>query len=337
MNINASCLLCGNTKLPHIRRYRCKTRRGKAVFGDAGLYRCDECGLVQVLPAPDPDALADYYRLDYRSGSLFGADVADAKQFPRDNLFYLNRGQSIAELLKTRTQRPSLQILDIGAGYGHILYALGEHYPDSKRRAIEYSDACVRHLESLGFEVFSQPVEQILLRLEQKFDLIVLSHVLEHLLNPLAVLRLIHRSLAPDCTLYVEVPNIPSQSLLRYPDHVWAPRFDEPHITFFSTPTLRSLLEAAGFKVLFCDTAGPDYKHISRIRFHLPQPRWLVQDLLPSALFAWLRRQRFTQAMRVQKREEDFYQYGGDSRIWIRSVSQKVKISDHEHNGPRND
>jgi SAM-dependent methyltransferase len=333
MNVNGSCLLCGHTELPQIRRYRCKTRYGRAVFGDAWLQACDECGLVQVIPRADPEVLADYYERDYRSGSMFGADVADTSRFPKDNLFYLNRGESITELLSAHLQRPNPRVLDIGAGYGHILYALGKRYPDSKRSAIEFSEACVKHLKSLGFQVFSRPVEETLPRLEQEFDGVIISHVLEHLLDPPAVLRLIRRSLAPDGVLYVEVPNIPAESLLKYPDHVWAPRFDEPHITFFSTPTLRKLLESAGFEVLFCDTAGPRYQYISHIRFHLPHPRWFLQDLLPSALFFWLRRQHFTRVMRVQEREEEFYQYGG-FRIWLRCVSRKLESSAHDHKSP---
>src|SRR5437867_2203869 len=82
------------------------------------------------------------------------------------------------------------------------------------------------------------------------------SLVFEHLLDPRGILDLIHASLAPDGVLYIEVPNIPAESLLRYPDHVWAPRFDEPHITFFSALTLRQMLTSASFEPVFCDTAG---------------------------------------------------------------------------------
>lgn len=317
-----SCLACSSDELRNVRRYRTISAAGRRVFRNARLYECSQCALVQAAPRPSPETLADYYAVDYRGGGCHGADVADAERFPKDNLFYYNRGQSIAQLIAPHIRRENPRILDVGAGFGHILYALSERYPASKRMAIEFSEVCVRHLQSLGVEVLTQPIEKSLLGLEQRFDVIVLSHVLEHLLDPGDVLRLIHNSLSPDGILYVEVPNIPRECLLRYPDHVWAPRFDEPHITFFSDSMLRKTLTAASFEAFFCDTAGAEYANISWLRFHLPHWRWFLQRLIPPPLFHWLRRQRFTRAIRVPERVESFYQYGG-FRIWLRSISRK--------------
>ena len=321
-DVSSPCLVCTKRELRRVRRYRTSTRHGRAIFGGAWLHECSQCGLVQAVPRPGPQVLADYYALDYRRGGYAGSDVADINQFPKDNLFYFNRGQSVAEFLLPHLQKENPKILDVGAGYGHTLYALTQRYPYSTSLAIEFSEMCVRHLRSLGVQVLTQPVEEVLPQMERGLDLIVLSHVLEHLLDPHTILRLIHASLAPGGVLYIEVPNIPVESLLLYPDHVWAPRFDEPHITFFSVSTLRNLLESAGFEPLFCDTAGPEYKYISPLRFRLPPMRWFLQGLLPPALFLFLRRQRFTQPFRVQEREGSFDQYGG-FRIWIRSVSRK--------------
>jgi SAM-dependent methyltransferase len=320
--MSLSCLACNQTDLQRVRRYRLDTSYGREVFGDAWLHMCKMCGLVQMVPRPAPRTVADNYVQDYRRGGLYGSDVADANKFPKDNLFYYNRGLSIAELISPHIGKANPQILDIGAGFGHILHAFGQRHPRSRRLAIEFSDICVQHLTSLGVQVFTQPVEEVLPRMEQRFDVIVLSHVFEHLLDPRGILDLIHASLAPDGVLYIEVPNIPAESLLRYPDHVWAPRFDEPHITFFSALTLRQMLTSASFEPVFCDTAGAEYTNISWLRFHLPHWRWFLQRLIPPPLFHWLRRQKFTQPIRVPERVESFYQYGG-FRIWIRSISRK--------------
>ncbi len=312
-----------------VRRYRTNTRYGRAVFGEAWLHECPHCGLVQAVPRPALQALADYYARDYRREGYAGSDVADLSTFPKDNLFYFNRGQSVAELLSLYVQKDNPHILDIGAGYGHVLYALGQRYPNSARSAIECSEMCVRCLKSMGVQVFTRPVEEILPRMARQFDLVVATHVLEHLLDPREVLRLIHSRLAPGGALCIEVPNIPAESLLGYPNHVWTPRFDEPHITFFSRSALCDLLESVGFDLQFCDTAGPEYKYISPLRFRLPPVRSFLQGLLPTSLFFFLRRQRFTQSFRVQEREESFYRYGG-FRIWTRSVSRKRLNADRD-------
>ena len=323
-SVSSSCLLCGKGELQYVRRYRTNSSYGKEVFHKSTLAVCRHCGFVQAVSRPPFDVLADYYVQDYRQGCICtgGGDVADISEYPKDNLYYYNRGQSIAELLHDYVRKEAPRILDVGAGYGHILYALGQQFPDSERVAIEYSEICVPFLESLKIQVHTRPVEEALADNRKPFDLVVLSHVLEHLLDPVPVLKLIREHLAPGGVLYIEVPNIPSSSLLKYPDHVWAPRFDEPHITFFSQETLRKMLKATGFEVAFCDTAGGEYKHISWLRFHLPHWRWFLQTLIPAPLFNFLRRQRVTNSLRVQDREERFYQYGG-FRIWLRSISRK--------------
>jgi len=324
MNIKTEpCLGCDHEQMDSIRPYRTITKYGAEVFGKARLYSCVQCGLVQVFPRPDEKVLAQYYESDYRRGGYHGSDVCNPEEFPKDNLFYFNRGFSIAECVAPYIKKPNPRILDIGAGFGHILYALSQKFPLSTRLAIEFSEICTNHLQSIGTEVYTEPVEEVLPRLEGQFDLIVLSHVFEHLLELRSILRLIRNSLVLGGILYIEVPNIPSDSLLRYPDHKWAPRFDEPHITFFSMPILQTILKEAGFEVSFCNTAGPQYEYISRFRFALPPLMSTVQSLMPSKLFFFLRQLRLTNAVRVQEKEDSFYQYEG-CRLWIRSVSTKV-------------
>lgn len=70
--------------------------------------------------------------------------------------------------------------------------------------ALEFSELCVQHLRSRGIQVFTQPAEEVLPQMERQFDLIVISHVLEHLLDPCTILRVIHTHLAPGGVLYRE-------------------------------------------------------------------------------------------------------------------------------------
>ena len=76
-----------------LRRYRLDSRRGRALFGGAWLFRCGGCGLVQSRPIPGAGELAGYYAGAYRQGGRHGAEAAVLADFPRDNLFYYHRGQ----------------------------------------------------------------------------------------------------------------------------------------------------------------------------------------------------------------------------------------------------
>jgi len=321
--LNEACLTCNSKPLRTIRPYRTRFPEGRAIFGGSTLNECDSCGLVQVVPRPSQEVLDDYYRSDFRRHGYGGSDVADLRRFPRDNLFYYNRGHSTADLIARHLAAGSdFEVADVGAGYGHILQAMGERLSCSQRVAIETSAECVTFLEAGGLEVHAAPAEQVLDAMANRFDVVTMTHVLEHLLDPRAVLGQIRASLNDAGLLCVEVPNIPYETLLRHPDHAWAPRCDEPHITFFSRNTLTDLLERCGFEVLFADTAGPKYRLISALRFRLPKPKETLVRMLPRSFFDFLRGLSATAAVRVAEREECFFDYGG-FRIWLRCIARK--------------
>lgn len=311
-----SCLSCGAAGLQALRRYRVQTRAGKALFGRCWLRECDSCGLVQAHPGPDAAALAAYYASAYWEATHPAGDLADVALFPRDNLALFNRGLALGELVAAHARRQPARILDIGAGPGHVLHALGDRYPSAAKIALESSEGCQRHLRSLGIQVVDRPVEQFLSDREGPFDVIVLSHSLEHLLQPRDVLSALRESLSPGGLLIVEVPNIPAESKGRLIDHKWVSPYDEPHMTFFSTASLQGLLRLIGYDVVLCDTAGPEYQRYRTGRGAAASVRSFLRRTLPQAVRRRLGQQRAGAAAR----DESFYQYGGP-RIWIRCVA----------------
>jgi SAM-dependent methyltransferase len=317
-DVGSACLSCGAIRLHPLRRYRVQTRAGKTLFGASWLRECSSCGLVQALPRPDAAALAAYYSNAYWEATRGAADLADLSLFPKDNLALFNRGQALADLIAAHARMEPATILDIGAGLGHVLHALSERYPAAASVAVESSDACQRHLRSLGIHVSSDPIEQFLSGSEARFDVIVLSHTLEHFLDPRMMLSAIQRSLAPGGLLSLEVPNIPAESKGRLIDHQWASPYDEPHITFFSASTLGALVKQAGYTILLCDTAGPEYCRYRPSATPLRSVRSVLRQALPRWALTRLRKQR----ARMASRDESFYQYGG-SRIWIRCVAAR--------------
>jgi SAM-dependent methyltransferase len=315
---NPACLLCHGKDLQPLRRYRVQTTAGRALFGGGWLRECVSCGLVQVVPGPDASRLDDYYATAYWKKTHPATGLVDVERFPRDNLALFNRGRSIAELVMSHVRSRPKRILDVGAGYGHVLHALGERCADATMVAIESSDQCQRHLQSLGVEAVREPIEEFLLRLKDPFDVIVLSHVLEHFADPRRILDMLRAALAPQGILCLEVPNVPAESRAGFLNHPWTSPFDEPHVTFFSASTLAALVTRAGYDVLLCETVGPPYRGVSQRRFRLPSVRSALRRILPRGILLRLRGQRAA----VPARDESFYQYGGP-RIWIRCVASR--------------
>ena len=114
--MSQECFVCHGSALRPVRRYRANTKYGRILFGAGRIYEWAECGGIQVLPLPDGQRQEDYYEKDYRRLERYGCDVADPASFPKDNLFYLNRGRSAADLLSQYLNMASPAVLDIGAG-----------------------------------------------------------------------------------------------------------------------------------------------------------------------------------------------------------------------------
>jgi len=90
-----------------------------------------------------------------------------------------------------------------------------------------------------GFRVFTDSLETF--HPEQLYDVVILSHVLEHSLKPKEMLTHVARILNPDGEVWISCPNIKSwqQDIFgRY----WINWHVPFHITFFSAATLKFLL-----------------------------------------------------------------------------------------------
>nr|BAL55764.1 methyltransferase type 11 [uncultured Gammaproteobacteria bacterium] len=136
------------------------------------------------------------------------------------------------------------RLLDVGCGNGEFLAAARSAGwegvgVDFDPKAVETTrsqgiDARLGSLEAQGFE-------------NSSFDAITLSHVIEHVHDPKALLAECARLLRPGGMLWIATDN--TESLVyRYFGTYWY-SFVPQHLTLFSQSVLRDLLEPMGFDV----------------------------------------------------------------------------------------
>ena len=171
-------------------------------------------------------------------------------QTPKGSDYYR---QERAELV-ARLPRPLGRVLDIGCGAGGIagpLRAAGagwisgiELVPDAAAAAeAPYDEVCV------GDALANLP------RVGRPFDTILCYDVLEHLYDPLALVRALTGVAADGARLHVSVPNASHVSLLR--DLVVRGTFgyqpaghrDATHIRWFTRRDIVALVEEAGWSI----------------------------------------------------------------------------------------
>jgi SAM-dependent methyltransferase len=237
---SAACPVCGSTGLQALDRY----------LNDLGIVRgapyltlagCPNCGVLHSHPLPSEQELDDYYR----DGDSFyredpSAELDRVERF-RSERAKIHRRQYalLAPLLPAAPPRESgepLRALDFGCSMGAWLDVLSES-----------------GWETYGFEpgpaaVFAARDHAMLEQVpgDLEFDLVILHHVLEHLSDPVSVLRRLRRGMADRSTLYLSVPDFGRLDEHRRLGYVR----NEQHIFSFTAAGLAEMLRAGGFAVL---------------------------------------------------------------------------------------
>jgi len=179
-----------------------------------------------------------------------------------------------------KRQSPASRLLDIGTGDGRFLEAASRH--GFSVDATELSDTGIQYAATRGFTVRKGQVTEIDFNGRQ-YDVITIWHVLEHVPNPLEVLRCCRGLLAPRGLLVVAVPNedthlfkVPLRKLLRRQAKINPlgniPFGGEVHLTHFQPATLKRLMRSEGFKLIDFGVddvfVNHDRRTIKHLRFH---------------------------------------------------------------------
>jgi len=137
------------------------------------------------------------------------------------------------------------KILDVGCGNGEMIGWMKEY--GWKTYGVDTSREACEQAEKQGLDVFCGELQDAHFS-SDFFDVITVNHVLEHVHNPLALLKECNRILKKDGLFIVDCPNFgcsDSRLFREYWQQVDAPR----HLYHFTRDTLNKILNAAGFEV----------------------------------------------------------------------------------------
>ncbi len=146
-----------------------------------------------------------------------------------------------------------VRLLDLGCGTGSNLRAFDE----AGFRAVGLTISVVEARSAKEGDL-AVVVGDAALRLpfvDGAFDVLVASHVLEHLVDPWGCLREVRRVLSPSGKLYVALPNV---AFYKVRAQLLAGRFrytdvgllDRTHLRFFDLHSARELLREGGFEIV---------------------------------------------------------------------------------------
>ena len=216
---------------PTLNQYLC-TSSSYGLHGP--IYKCLNCSLVFVVDnAPIKSILNRYQQAQ---DPLYLAEEAGRiKTFGR-HLKILNR-----------LQNPPGKLLDIGTYTG--LFPFLAQKSGWRVWGLEPSKwAVLEAKKKYGLEIKLGLLKPGLFK-PNSFDAVTLWDVIEHFTDPFEAVKTCHSYLKPGAVLAlttIDVDSLAAKAL----GHNW-PWYMRMHRVYFSKPTIRRLLESAGFKILF--------------------------------------------------------------------------------------
>lgn len=206
---------------------------------------CPICGLVMQNPRLTQKSYNDFYNTVYNK-------LYRGMQVPTEEYLRLSnkRGLEIAEYIENHYKRITTQrVLDIGTGAGGVLEGIKKECPGVQETGIDLGEDHINQGRARGLNLL-QLNSQELCRRGEKFDVIVLSHVFEHMLDLEDELSCIGKMLDEGGVLYIEVPGLLSVSE-REKD--FFEYFTMTHVRYFSLKTLDNVMRKNGFQMISGD------------------------------------------------------------------------------------
>jgi SAM-dependent methyltransferase len=199
-------------------------------------YRCVQCGFVFMHPLPRRDELPRFYPPTYHN---FERPAGRLSRFLVDR-YYAHHAATCARYLPAGGS-----LLEVGAAGGDLLERLracGYHV-----RGVEISaDGCVRAREK-GLDVFHGTLEEF--PADERYDMVFMSHVIEHVIDPMTTMARVAALLKPGGVAYVETPNVGAPDARLWGRH-WGLIHYPRHLFLFDRATLRRLFEGVGLAVV---------------------------------------------------------------------------------------
>ena len=133
-------------------------------------------------------------------------------------------------------------ILDFGAGYGLFPYLIKPFVASVS--VIDKSKITRANAAQFGLKYYSDISE-----LNSKYDLITAFHTLEHMVDPVTILRSLAVALSKNGQLIIEVPNY-NDLLLKLSKKYTKFYFQSAHLHYFSSTTFETIAIKAGLTLM---------------------------------------------------------------------------------------
>lgn len=251
MNLSIDCPICRFENID--KAFSSFNIHGREIINQSekfNVFRCNNCGTFFLNIKIDKHYYNKYYKTDYYKSNFNGLI----------NLFLTSLGNFSSHrkqqyILSKFYKNKRVKLLDIGCGTGEFLKSLNKIRFD--KFGVEINPIGAELCRKNGLKIFN---EDILIKDfgNEKFDVITLWHVLEHIEKPMELLNKVHQILENNGILVLATPNTDSLGFKfgrKYWFHLDSPR----HLILYNQKNVNWLLEESGFKIIEVKNEFYDY------------------------------------------------------------------------------
>lgn len=243
MSNEFKCLLCKENQ--GFDTIKFKTRNS-----NHHIVKCRACGLQQLFPLPTLDEDKEHYNQnphDRQTTPKFGIEEL-YKKFEYPNLYRVNYLENEIKIQK------KWKILDYGCGYGFLMEMLikrgydleGCEISKDRLNVIERRQGNLNKIYT--FNLLEEGTD-IPAELEEKYDLITLFHLIEHITSPVLFLERLKGLIKRGGYLLMEMPNI-SNILMDLSQEFNDYNYIRDHVAYYTPELIKWLCEKAGYTVI---------------------------------------------------------------------------------------
>lgn len=237
------------------------------------IYKCNTCDSHFIIPTEN---IQRYYDIIYSSKDTFGYDryyrYANNVKEKKDPLKYLAQNEStyypVYQYVKDKS---SLDILEIGCGYGYLTYALIKKGFSVK--AIDIASNAINNAkENFGDYFYKMDIREFVNQTSQKFDLIIGTELIEHLEKPIDFLSDCLKILNENGKIILTTPN---KDYYKH-NSIWQTDLPPVHISWIGKKGINILVEKQKLVANFCDYSKYNSKTENRFANYLRSRKEII-------------------------------------------------------------
>ena len=236
-NTPTACVVCDD---PHVKLWsKCKDYEYLSQEDEYTYFKCDSCKTIFIDPMPI-SKISEIYPPNYYS-------FADVKENLAMNIKAFLDKLLFKKVLK-RISGDSVKVLDVGGGSGWLLNTIRDIDPRVDFTQVVDIDSNAKDLAiKNGHNYFQGTIEEY--DGDQKFDLVLMLNLVEHISDPRNTLNKIEKMLNKGGLILIKTPNIESLDARLYQNSYWGGLHCPRHWILFSQNSFRHLLKDSNLNI----------------------------------------------------------------------------------------